>query len=410
MMANRCAGTQNGPCPQDRCDSSVKFTIYDLFLCPQCARVRENAQLPAVNDRADNSVPPAAAAAVPKKGRKVKNPPTSTKPEQRPIGGSDAAVDGLQAATTTIADAFSGQVVNNRSALSLTNSQSSGSDPQLHAANVCADDVTALHQIIKVQQNEIVKLKHQLNYVLSFLGIADSIEDAGHDAALTPPEIAPETEPTPGAHHSPAHGDNNEQGLWSKVTSKRQHRSDSFQQSVVAAVYVDQSLQKQRESSLIVTGLQPVAGTSGNDLFLSLCLAEFNTRPEIVTTRRLGHSKPSKSQPLLVYLKQTEQAQYFINHAKSLRHSSNVAVRDKVFINRNMTRAEAVAAYQIRLQRRQAQERRQQSPNTESSSTTDQAAHSGPPAADKPSVGPALLNPSADAFIPSPSSSVVLRD
>ena len=331
-------------------------------------------------------------------------------PEQRSIGGKDATVDGPQATTTTIADAISGQVVNNRSALSHTNSQSSGSDPQPHVANVCADDVTALHQIIKVQQNEIVELKHQLNYVLSFLGIADSIEDVGHVAALTPPEIASETVPTPGATHSPAHGDNNAQGLWSKVTSKRQHRSDSFQQSVVAAVYVDQSLQKQRESSLIVTGLQPVAGTSDSELFRSLCLAEFNTGPDIVTTRRLGHSKPSKTQPLLVYLKQTEQAQYFINHAKSLRQSSKLAVRDKVFINRNMTKAEAAAAYQIRLQRRQAQERRQQSSNTESSSATDHATHSSLQAAAKPLADPALLNSSADAFTPSTPSSVVVRD
>jgi hypothetical protein len=238
----------------------------------------------------------------------------------------------------------------------------------------------------------------KLNYMLSFLGIADSIEITSQDATSSPPAATSDTVPAIGDLGPPAYGDDIGPEPWSEITSKRQHqrqhRSDSLQQSVVAAVYVDQSLQKRRESSLIATGLQSVTGTSDKDLFASLCLAEYNIRPDIVATRRLGHSKPGKTQPLLVHLKQVEQAQHFISHAKSLRHSSNEAVREKVFINRNMTKAEAAAAYQIRLQRRQAQMRRQQNQNTE---TTDRAVHSSLPAA----VNPTPLNPSADVFNPS---------
>jgi hypothetical protein len=126
-------------------------------------------------------------------------------------------------------------------------------------------------------------------------------------------------------------------------------------------MYVDQSLKRRRESSLIVTGLEPAAGNPDTELFASLCLAEFAIKPDVVSAKRLGHSQTGKVQPLLVYLKQPDQAQQLINSAKRLRHSSEPAVRDRVFINQNLTKAEAAAAYQLRVQRRQAMLRRQQS-------------------------------------------------
>lgn len=52
------------------------------------------------------------------------------------------------------------------------------------------------------------------------------------------------------------------------------------------------------------------------------------------------------------------QAQKLITEAKQLRRSQNQFVRDNIYINRNLTKAEAEAAYQSRVQRRQAAERR----------------------------------------------------
>jgi hypothetical protein len=124
-------------------------------------------------------------------------------------------------------------------------------------------------------------------------------------------------------------------------------------------MYVDQSLKRRRESSLIVTGL--AVGRPDTELFASLCLAEFAIKPDVVSAKRLGHSQTDKVQPLLIYLKQPDQAQQLINSAKRLRHSSEPAVRDRVFINQNLTKAEAAAAYQLRVQRRRAMLRRQQS-------------------------------------------------
>jgi len=40
-MSNRCQGLPSGVCPENRCDRTVKFGIYDLFLCSSCEKTRD---------------------------------------------------------------------------------------------------------------------------------------------------------------------------------------------------------------------------------------------------------------------------------------------------------------------------------------------------------------------------------
>lgn len=40
-MASACEGLPSGPCPDNRQDKSVKYGIYDLFLCPACEKTRD---------------------------------------------------------------------------------------------------------------------------------------------------------------------------------------------------------------------------------------------------------------------------------------------------------------------------------------------------------------------------------
>ena len=42
MTVNKCEGRPKGPCPLGKCDSSVKFSTYDLFLCSECVKYRES--------------------------------------------------------------------------------------------------------------------------------------------------------------------------------------------------------------------------------------------------------------------------------------------------------------------------------------------------------------------------------
>jgi hypothetical protein len=76
-----------------------------------------------------------------------------------------------------------------------------------------------------------------------------------------------------------------------------------------------------------------------------------------------------KIQPLLVTLKQAEQAQEIIKSAKLLRKSSDAITRSSAYINPQMTRAEAEAAHQLRLHRRMTQQRRSVQDNSAGRST-----------------------------------------
>jgi hypothetical protein len=41
-MSNRCQGLHTGAsCPDNRCDASVKYSFYDVFLCPSCEKARD---------------------------------------------------------------------------------------------------------------------------------------------------------------------------------------------------------------------------------------------------------------------------------------------------------------------------------------------------------------------------------
>jgi hypothetical protein len=130
-------------------------------------------------------------------------------------------------------------------------------------------------------------------------------------------------------------------------------RPISLQESMVAAMYVDQAEKKRRESTFIISGLE--GDQSGDRALVSdLCSTEFDLSLDIVSTKRLGQPRPGRVQPLLVVCRQAEQAQRLITDAKRLRNSTSLAVRERVYINRNLTKAEAEAAYRLRQQRRRA--------------------------------------------------------
>jgi hypothetical protein len=140
--------------------------------------------------------------------------------------------------------------------------------------------------------------------------------------------------------------------LWSTVVSRHNRRRatsprETFQQSVVAVVYVDQTIQKRRETSVIISGLAPKETASDSQLVADLCAKELHLSPSIVSIKRLGAPQKDKIQPLLViiYMKEAEQAKQLVVNAKQLRRSTDPTVRKSVYINRNLMRAEAAAAF-----------------------------------------------------------------
>jgi hypothetical protein len=202
------------------------------------------------------------------------------------------------------------------------------------------DYVKQLHAIIQ-QQLTIHLMQQQLSFVLSYLNLnmstthnTPSVEPSADQLGeeLTNDQTASHSQPPP--------------------VKKTRRLVNDFRQSVAAAVYIDQSEKQRRQSNVIVAGLRPSQTVSHVELFKNLCFSELGIQPDIIRLKRLGSPHAEEVQPILVIMRQNAQAQQLISSAKQLRRSSDPAVRDHVYINPDLTRAEAEAAYQLRLQRR----------------------------------------------------------
>jgi hypothetical protein len=158
-------------------------------------------------------------------------------------------------------------------------------------------------------------------------------------------------------------------------TEHSKHELSKFRQSMVAAVYVDQRDKDRRATSFIITGLLPSPSFTDQQIVTDLCSNEFNLQVNIASTKRLGKTSASlsssstKTQPLLVNLKNPDHTKTIISSARRLRQSTASVIRDNVFINPNLTKAEAAAAYELRCRRRLNVARRSATVDTAASHT-----------------------------------------
>jgi regulator of replication initiation timing len=133
----------------------------------------------------------------------------------------------------------------------------------------------------------------------------------------------------------------------------------------VKAMYLDLNLKKQRANNIVISGMPPTQSPDHETkAVVELLASEFDWDRElwpgvsVVRCRRLGQPQEGKCQPLLVTLDTQMQAEFYIKNARELRNSSQSEVRKNVFINPDLTQAEARAAYELRQRRKQ---RRQES-------------------------------------------------
>jgi hypothetical protein len=124
---------------------------------------------------------------------------------------------------------------------------------------------------------------------------------------------------------------------------------------IAAAVYIEKNNKDRRANSFIVSGLPSNKSTADDKrLIESLCHDEFGVSVDLIFVRRIGKETTTKPRNLLVYVRSRDQAQNIIQSAKKLRQSDDDFVRAHVFVNPNLTKAEAKAQFEIRQQRRRA--------------------------------------------------------
>lgn len=119
---------------------------------------------------------------------------------------------------------------------------------------------------------------------------------------------------------------------------------------------------KRRSSNVVVRGLAPLPGISDDELFNRFMENNLTVKYPFKRNkcRRLGKAHPGKTQPLLVTFESVIGAADVLECASQLREKA-----PGVFINPDMTRAEAQAAYEERARRRERRRKAAEKQNQE---------------------------------------------
>jgi len=280
----------------------------------------------------------------------------------------------------------------------------------------CSDqyvrEIIDLKQFIVNQSVLIDTIVNRLNFVLSMFSIDEilvpslAVDPLPSDVNYLPNKLCSNTTSV----HLNA-GDNSDVRSYSSVaahnsqTNHSKEQLSKFRQSMVAAVYVDQRDKDRRSSSFIVSGLPISSNCSDQKIVADLCRNEFNIQVDISSTKRLSNSPTSSSTsakipPLLVSVKNLAHAKEIISSARSLRQSTTPFIRDNVYINANLTKAEASAAYELRRRRRATAGRHV----TSRVSAANQTAVLGVVPDTRSSITASTLSASVPSFVPSKNS------
>ena len=246
-----------------------------------------------------------------------------------------------------------------------------------------------LSDIVQSQVFEINELRSQLKFILSFIGIdgppinvaaavAATAADAHTTAQYQVPNSAIST--LQDNNHSSDIGigtdnaitnesSNNGKGNEIKIQPSKKspviNGNSNLCQSVVTAMYVEQRHKDKRSNSFVISGLPIENDIDDLTKIKHICRSDLkvNVESKIVKVKRVGTVKPGKIQPVLVILNDTLLAQEIIQKARLLRKSLSNYIRQSVYINPNLTRAEATAAYLVRCQKRQSKATGNSTPN-----------------------------------------------
>ena len=132
---------------------------------------------------------------------------------------------------------------------------------------------------------------------------------------------------------------------------------------VLASVHAELAEVQRRKCNIVVSGL-PNSESVDDDcsLFLKICEENVSVKPVIVRDRcrRLGKPSGDKPRPFLVVFHNEQAVADILYVARDLRISDNEYVKHNVYLNRDLTKAEAELAYRKRVARRLRNQTRNQ--------------------------------------------------
>ena len=109
-----------------------------------------------------------------------------------------------------------------------------------------------------------------------------------------------------------------------------------------------------RSRNILISGLDAVEGSDDSTVVSELFERDLSLKPQIERTacRRVGKLVEGRPRKLLVTLRSAESATEILKNAKKLRSSSNPNIKDFVYINKDLSKDEAKAAYDLRVKKR----------------------------------------------------------
>jgi len=257
--------------------------------------------------------------------------------------------------TDSIGDAAVQNVIDSVAGVDNRNDHNHNDEANTCSCSAYRDTVSSLRAQVESLQSTISTLSAHVSFLLSFVGAVD--------AAPTPSQATTQLPSTFAVTAGSSVSGNKDQYSFADVARRSGAsgggiRAPNIREAAVTAFYVDKAEAERRESSFIVSGLLSSHSSSDGELVSALCQEELGLSLDIAFTKRLGKVIPDKVQPLLVHVKQVDQAKSVISSARQLRSSAQPNIRDHVYINANLTKAASRAAYELRCRRRQAASRK----------------------------------------------------
>lgn len=154
---------------------------------------------------------------------------------------------------------------------------------------------------------------------------------------------------------------------YSAAAAAREPSTDSYPKDTLAAVHKEMADKKRRAKNIIVIGLKPEPGQGDEITFTQFMEGNLGVKPALARgkSRRLGATQPGKTQPLLITFNSEETARDVLREGPKLKN-----LTPRIYLNPDLTPAEALAAYKQREKRRGRQLAENHTPEDQNSRAT----------------------------------------
>lgn len=392
-MTNRCEGVPTGRCQYSCSDASVKYGIYDLFLCPSCDAARDNWKELNTENETDEKKQTAAAAKTTKKSTRSKKQVDaksqslpSTDDDTREIAEQKRKGQLIETDRTNEEDEdgatcphcllsvdgarhINCDICQQNYHQKCTNMPIKVFDKFIvHASTtgwVCDECKAVARSSFRRLEVAVAELAEQVALLKceanSSRAMVATVARQQHELSFSEALASPK------------------QPVSRIIDNDRTTDINDIEAKTVLIVQRTINDSSRRKRNVVITGLPETDDGDDRSLFLSFCEEHLPIKPVIddKSCIRLGKKTNGRPRRLLVKLNSEETATSLLRSAPALSRSTDQDVANRVYINADLSPAASQLAYEARQARRQAAARRRHE-TTDNNDTAPAAAAAAP--------------------------------